>query len=368
MKKTAIILTLCMLASLVSCGKDELAEGNKPLNIQEATAGTTTTNEVEEYESPFKKNPGNFTPHVTGAVTGDTAHNGSITTAVRTGSAILVKRTGGAVPNVPPSRGNVVIPYASNVVKPTKTTSEKAPETTKKNTTKKRPNTTTTTVTTTVTQNTADVTNGDITCRVTEKGVEIIRKGKVIQVIEVDTEQMLAFYKDDIIDPSTLINISDFDFDGYDDLFIPQEIGTLNTLGIYMHYNPETETFEDWEEMADINVCSQTDDDGKLHTTVKNSALENTSRTYVWNEDKQLVLVESIVQYKFDDSSEIYIDYFEYPDGVETLVKRERMLFDENNEYIGTEEVPLEQDTTEPPTEPPTEETTENSAEETTEQ
>ncbi|MDE5569868.1 MAG: hypothetical protein K2I82_04355, partial [Ruminococcus sp.] len=54
MKKTALILTLCIIASLVSCGKADTVEETKPLDIQKSTVNTTK--ESQEYESPFKNN------------------------------------------------------------------------------------------------------------------------------------------------------------------------------------------------------------------------------------------------------------------------------------------------------------------------
>lgn len=370
MKKSAIILTLCMTAVLVGCGKVETDNVDRnPLNIQKAT-GTVTASKNPELEIPSEFQT------ATTAVTEQTAENTATsttvsgndmirrtsTTATGTAAVNLVRRTTVAVPNIAPSRGTVRIPAASV---PTKTT---AVQTTGRTSTTNTDISTSTVPATSVITTTSeicpsDVTNGDITCKVTGKGVEIIRDGKVIQLIEADTEQMLDFYENGVTDVSTLINIEDFDFDGYDDLFIPQEIGALNTFGIYMHYNPETEAFEEWAEMADISVYGWTEDDETLHTYAKDSAFENISKTYVWNKDNQLVLVNSKVQYQIDDSPEnqynIYIDYFEYPDGAETLVKREKLLFNEKLEIVGTEEIPLEEQPTEPPTtEPPTEEVT----------
>ncbi len=363
MKKTAIILTLCMLA-LVSCGKADIVEENNPLNIQKATVNTTTANEREEYKSPFGNSHSESSEAQATAPAETTAPDGSAiipVTTVRTGSAVLVKRTG----VIPPSRGNVVIPYASNIVRTTKTTAAKTTAAKKTTVTKTTAQTSTTAVTTTA--NPAEVTNGDITCRVKENGVEIIRNGKVIQLIEVDTEQMLSFYKDGITDPSTLININDFDFDGYDDLYIPQNIGTLNTEGIYMHYNPESKQFETWEEMADIKTYVWLDTENqKLKTSVRGSAVDHEGWTYIWNDNKQLELVESWLQYAVDGN--VFVDYFEYPDGEKTLVKREQHIYDEEGNFVKAIEVPLEEEPTEAPTEAPTEETTQETTEEPTEE
>lgn len=373
MKKSAIILTLCITAALVGCGKVESDSASRnPLDIQKVTGDVTASKNPElEIPSEFQtettaeneQTTENTETTVT-TVSESVSGSGTSTTEIQTASVNLVRRTTVAVPNIAPSRGTVRIPVASV---PTKTTVQtvKTTATGKNTTTGSGVSTSTATESVSTTNETrpSDVTNGDITCSVLKKGVEIIRNGKTVQTIEIDTEAMLNAYDNGIIDPSSLINIHDFDFDGYDDLFIPQEIGVLNTFGIYMHYNPETEAFEEWSEMADISVYSWTEDDQTLHTHAKNSACEYENKTYVWNNEKQLVLIDSQVQYRLDDKPEnqynIYIDYFEYPDGTETLVKREKLLFNENFEIVGTEEIPLGEQPTEPPTtEPPTEETT----------
>ena len=374
MKKSAIILTLCMTAILVGCGKVETDSADiNPLDIQKVTGNVTASKNPElEIPSEFQtettaeneQSTENTATTVT-TVSGNISGSVTSTTETRTAAVNLVRRTTVAVPNIAPSRGTVRIPVASV---PTKTTVQtvKTNVTGKNTTTGSGVSTSTTTESISSTTNEthpSNVTNGDIICSVLEKGVEITRNGKIVQLIEVDTEQMLDFYADGIINVSTLINIHDFDFDGYDDLFIPQEIGALNTFGIYMHYNPKTEAFEEWAEMTDISVYSWTEDDQTLHTYIKDSDFENESRTYVWNAEKQLVIISSKIQYQFDDKPEnqynIYIDYFEYPDNTETLVKREKLLFNENLEIVGTEEISLNEPTTEPPTtEPPTEETT----------
>lgn len=372
MKKTTIILTLCMLVSLASCGKAETVEDSKPLNIQKATVNTTvTTKESQEYESPFKNHSsGNSEPQVTGTATEDITTDGSFTlpvTTVKTGAAVLVKRTGIAAPNISPSRGTVIIPYASNIVRTTKTTVAKNTATTLKNTSTKRTGTTVSTVTTTVTMNPSDVTNGDIICRIQDNGIEIISNGKVVQLIEMDIKSILDEYQDKIANPSTLITLKDYDFDGHDDLYIKQGgFATLNPYGVYMHYNPETQKFETWEQMSNIKTIIWVDEENqKLNTSVSGSAVDHESWTYIWNEDKQLQLVGNSLQYAVEE--DVFIDYFEYPDGEKTLVRREQLILDDEQNIIDTIQIPLVQESTEAPTESPTEEPTENPTEETTE-
>ncbi|MCM1133406.1 MAG: hypothetical protein NC340_08040 [Ruminococcus flavefaciens] len=50
MKKTAIILTLCTLASLAGCGKIDSSEESKPLTIQELIVNPTYDDKAEPEE------------------------------------------------------------------------------------------------------------------------------------------------------------------------------------------------------------------------------------------------------------------------------------------------------------------------------
>lgn len=376
MKKTTIILTLCMLVSLASCGKADTVEDSKPLNIQKATVSTTVTKESQEYESPFKNHSsGNSEPQVTGTATEDIADNGSFTfpvTTVKTGAAVLVKRTGIAAPNIPPSRGNVVIPYASNIVRTTKTTIAKNTVTTINNTSIKKTGTTVSTGTNTVTTAATttslfEIAHNDNLFKIQNNGIEIIRKEKVVQLIEIDMKSILDECQNKTANLSSLITLKDYDFDGYDDLYIKQDgFSTPNPQGIYMHYNPETEKFETWEQMSDIKTIIWVDEENhKLNTSVSGSAVDHESWTYIWNEDKQLQLIGSLLQYAVEE--DVFIDYFEYPDGEKTLVRREQIILDDEHNIIDTTEIPLVQDPTEVPTEATTEEPTETTTEETTE-
>lgn len=376
MKKTAFILTLCMLAALVSCGKVDTAEDSKPLNIQKATVSETTTeSEREEYKSPYRNDySANSEPQVTGTAE-DTTLDGDSTipaTTVKTGSAVLVKRTGIAAPNIPPSRGNVVIPYASNIVKPTKTTITKNTVTTVKNTSIRKTSTTSSTGTGTVTTavtltSLSEITGNGMLFRIQNNGIEVIRDGEVVQLIETDIKSLIDKYQDKPTASKSVLTVRDYDFDGYDDLYIIQSgLGTPNPQGVYMHYNPETEKFETWEQMSDIKTIIWVDEENqKLNTSISGSAVDHESWTYIWNDNKQLQLIGSSLQYAI--KNDIFIDYFQYPEGEKTLVRREQLILDDEHNIIDTIEIPLIQDPTEVPTESPTEEPTENPTEETTE-
>lgn len=353
MKKSAIILTLCMLASLAGCGKADSVEESKPLNIQKSTVSTTEQAEDKSDDENSDDETEPVTEDNQETVTTDIMHivdDGTFSfpvTTVKTGESILVKRTGNVPPSISPSRGTVVIPYASNVVRTTKTTAVRTTKATVRNTTTAKTGTTTSTtgaVTTAPAVQPSDVTNGDITCRVQAKGIEIIRKGKVIQLIETDTKSIFDEYADGMaVEPVTL---ADYDFDGYDDLYIKQGgFRTPNLYGVYMHYNPETKKFETWEQLSGINTVIWTDEKNqKLNTSVTGSAVDHESWTYIWNDDKQLQLIENSLQYAVED--DVFIDYFEYPDGVKTLVRREQLILDDEQNIIDTIQIPLVEEPT----------------------
>lgn len=330
MKKTAFILTLCMLVSLASCGKDDESKESKPLNIQKATISTTekaedeelTTDETESTTESTKKTK--KTVHTTTATTDETD------TTTKTGTANIVKRTTVSAPKVSPNRGTGRIPTASNTKKTTVTTTQ---------------------TTTTTAKPHFGFRNGDISCLIRENGVEVSQKDKENQFIEIDTSSMIEYYQTEDYHngkakKSALINIVDFDFDGYNDLYIPQFIGSPNSFGVYMHYNPDTEKFESWEELSDIKLYFNINDDKTLTSHCHISAVEYEQKTYKWNDEKKLEIIKLKRQYRPEDSEDVFIDYFEYSDGEETLVRRERLILDDENNIIDTEEIPLNQETT----------------------
>lgn len=371
MKKTTIILTLCMLASLAGCGKIDSAEESKPLNIQKATINSTKDNSDKDSESSLEESMTEWNDSEETAEIIHLTTNATFTvpvTTAKTGTAILVKRSTIPAPNIPPSRGTVRVPTASTAPKTVKTTAvatkttggtsvststmgTNTAATTTKTTGKKTSTTTsattaiTTTTTTTAVTIPVDVTNGDITCRVQENGVAVIRDDKTVQLIEIDTQTIFDAYNSGIKD--NFICLNDYDFDGYDDMYIKLDgFKNPNLYGTYMHYNPESEQFEIWEEMADINTVIWIDEENqKLNTSVKENDVNHESWTYIWNDDKQLQLIESSLQYEVEN--DVFADYFEYPDGEKTLVRREQLILDDEQNIIDTIEIPLEEEPTE---------------------
>ncbi len=161
------------------------------------------------------------------------------------------------------SESNTEIPSATtNVIKETRqtTTSE-----------------TTAAETTTTTTTTTRPKSNHLVYSVTENKVDLKLNKKVVQTIELDYCPIRAY-----------ISAEDFDFDGYTDIFIPSERSGIS--GTYYHYNPETEQFEEWNELNKIGYKLTVNSDNTLTVT---SYLEygDVSTKYKWNGDK-LNLVE----------------------------------------------------------------------------
>lgn len=176
------------------------------------------------------------------------------------------------------------------------------------------------------------VTNGDVTCWASEDGVAVTRDGKLIQLIEVDSDTLR--YLD------SKATLMDYDFDDHDDLFIPIVSGTLNITGVYYHYDTKTQSFVEWDEMNEVNeYYTENVDDGIINVYIRISASENESRAYEWVGD-ELVLRHLRTQYRGDDR-ELYCDYIDYSNGDANLYKREHYIINEDGELISVEEVPV---------------------------
>ncbi|MDE6036520.1 MAG: hypothetical protein K2G36_11515 [Ruminococcus sp.] len=87
---------------------------------------------------------------------------------------------------------------------------------------------------------------------VTENSVNVMRNGKIIQSIENKTLYKTCGSLGLYIAPETFINNSDFDFDGYNDLYIPNLDEWNEFHGTYYRYNPDMEQFEEWDELNKI--------------------------------------------------------------------------------------------------------------------
>lgn len=189
---------------------------------------------------------------------------------------------------------------------------------------------------TAVTENTTEAETTEpaegLSFEIDQQSIELFIDGEYIQTIDLD--YMPQNYH---------IKTIDYDFDGYDDLFIPTLIGRPNTPGIYYHYNVETGLLEEWEELNTIGCLMNVNDDDTLINNISISAVDHKTITYKWN-NGNLQEISYQTQYCGSDN-EIYIDAYEYDEnGNEILVKRERVILDEDHNWLGTEEVEIQPD------------------------
>lgn len=187
-------------------------------------------------------------------------------------------------------------------------------------------------------------------------GIDVLRNGKVLQTIEGDYfgELDLAArkvrhevpmenveYHDeyDFYVPEDFLNATDFDFDGFNDLFIPTD--HLSATGVYYRFNPQSELFEEWDTLNQIGKRLHTGEEGECLTSYQyfKDSKESEKCIYQW-ENASLVCV-SREHFYYGADGERYTDYF---DSTDTLIKRERLLYDRYGRLDSTEEVEINTD------------------------
>ncbi|MBR3760330.1 MAG: lipoprotein [Ruminococcus sp.] len=179
------------------------------------------------------------------------------------------------------------------------------------------------------------------TYRVESDGVVCVSGGIDVEKLYTDCTELLRLAEAYGEDPAELLTIEDFDFDGYDDVFVPETIGTPNVPGKYFRQVPEANSyyFGEWDELNGIGFLLNTDSvNERLTFYSKGSAVEHEQVVYEW-EGSAIVPVSRELQYM--QETEIFIDSYEYDGGKEILTGRKRVLLGENNEWLGTEDVPL---------------------------
>lgn len=166
-------------------------------------------------------------------------------------------------------------------------------------------------------------------------------EGSIYQKIELDCSEFLESVEKYDEAPEEFLTIADFNFDGYNDLFVPYGIGAPNVPGKYFYMDPtkQLNPFKEWDELNQIGLLMSIDvDNQNLILSETGSAVDHEVTAYKW-ENRKLRSVSREVQYA-TYNNQIYIDHFEYDrTGKETFVKKERALLDENKEWLGTEEV-----------------------------
>jgi hypothetical protein len=345
MKKKAILLLLCT-AMLSGCGRVDSVEVNDQMDPFEVEQ--VTDNSGEEIE---------LVPRTTAAdaTDGTNVTSDTTTTVSRTVTVNLVKRTNVTSKTSTAKRTTARVP--SNTRPSTTTTTTANPLSTSTTT-----GTGTGTLTTTVTGSTVSTTSGitttasenenptivtrdDMSCNITESGINVMIKGEPVQNISFDTSYMLKSIEEGKLDAEYRLNIVDLDFDGNFDLFIPSSDDEFNVYGKFLHYNPITKAFEEWHEFEGVETYNtSSSENGTIISVTRQSALEyvEITRQWVLNEEtneKTLRKIAKKEQYIDTESNQSYIKYWKYIDNVETPDKREKVTLDENGEVISREEV-----------------------------
>lgn len=342
MKKKAILLLLCT-AMLSGCGRVDSVEVNDQMDPFEVEQ--VTDNSGEEIE---------LVPRTTAAdATDGTNVTSDTTTASRTVTVNLVKRTNVTSKTSTAKRTTARVPSntrpsttAATTANPLSTTTATGTlTTTVTGSTVSTTSGTTTTATIAENENPTIVTRDDMSCNITESGINVMIKGEPVQNISFDTSYMLKSIEEGKLDAEYRLNIVDLDFDGNFDLFIPSSEDEFNVYGKFLHYNPITKTFEEWHEFEGVETYNtSSEENGTIVSVTHQSAIEYVEITRQWdvNEETNEKILRKIAkkeQYIDTESNQSYIKYWKYIDNVETPDKREKVTLDENGEVISREEV-----------------------------
>ena len=333
MKRSVIAAVIC-LGMLTGCGRVDTAPvDSSPVEITASeTTKITAAADKDESETTVKTESKQTTEN--------TKETKSSKTTTSTANAQLVRRSSPAVTRQPAAAPAPVRTAAKTAAAPattTKITGNAPVQTTL---------TTSTTVTTTSSAKDNDpkiVSKDNIVCEVKKDGVDVFIDGENMHTIEADTKAMLDVYETNEITQESLITIFDFNGDSINDIFIPTEISKDSVSGVYYRYDAEEKKYVEWEEMKDIKkLINVSKTDFTFTVLDKKDSVEYEERTYGWDGEKP-VLRKMQKQYNASaDPWDILIDYYEYPDGEEKLVKREKLVFNDAHEITDTQEVELD--------------------------
>jgi len=165
-------------------------------------------------------------------------------------------------------------------------------------------------------------------------GVAFYVNGEKKQLLNVDTAAILNTTQP----PQTYIIEEDFDFDLNKDVFVPTQIGTSNVPGKYFRYDPNTDSYVEWDQLNALNNLVQTNaNDGVLTVHDKTNAVEYEDKYYSW-EGGSLVLKGRDKQYTGADG-QVYKDLYTIENGAEKLYMKQHILLGEDNSYLGAEDI-----------------------------
>lgn len=183
--------------------------------------------------------------------------------------------------------------------------------------------------------------SSDFDIEITEKGLDILKKGELLQQIPIDSVDLYPAYQKSG-NAYDFVIINDLNFDGYDDLSVVAVVGEDTNIYQYFLYDPDSSQFVDCETMNALYYLAVPDPESKTISVESwNGSAAAYNSVYHW-QDERLMPVSA--QSRYIQDNETYIDYFEYDqDGVETLVKRERLITDSSGVPTGErEEVSIE--------------------------
>lgn len=163
---------------------------------------------------------------------------------------------------------------------------------------------------------------------VTDTGLNVYKtlnvlgdRGELHQQLEVDIETP---------SDNTVIKL-DYDNDSYYDIAVKTKTDDKNTYFRYFRYNPDTDYFEEWQELDKLNYFASPFGN-ELTVFHKISDSDDETNTYIW-ENGNPVLVRKEKQYL--DNGIILRNYLEYDEnGTESLIKREHLVYDDDGRLI----------------------------------
>lgn len=163
-----------------------------------------------------------------------------------------------------------------------------------------------------------------LTFEISDSGVNVLRAGSSVQTLSADTTAASALIAGGSYTQQQLIISTDFDFDGYTDLFIAESVGTMNTLGKYFRYDASTGLYTEWQSLNNIGYFVNVNFDSTLSVHIKDGAADYEDRSYCWS-GSALLPVHMDKQYT-TENGDIYLDHYDYSSGTGILYSREQYI------------------------------------------
>jgi len=163
-----------------------------------------------------------------------------------------------------------------------------------------------------------------LTYEIFDNYISVLRDGKEIQTLSVDTIAAKTLIIKGECTQEELIISTDFDFDGYADLFFTESAGPLYTVGRYFRYDVSTGLYNEWQSLNNISYLATVKSDNTLNVHIKENETTYEDRTYSWY-GQALMLVHMDKQYT-TEGGEIYLDHYDYSSGTGILYSREQYI------------------------------------------